>query len=176
MRKLFMLVLPIIAMTGLAVVGIAPASASTAKPHPGHALRIVPTSASTAKPHLVIRSSVSPEAPADTVSCGGNVDKPYQYGHGAPVTGEANIICTPHAPDVCSITVRVWWYNTPQKKYEILVEHTSNSCGTDWWVKAGPKACKAKNPWAMHTQIVGQVFYGNWIDLSGNSPAVTLYC
>jgi hypothetical protein len=176
MRRFFALTVPIIVGLALAI----PASASTAKPHPGHAkrvvaLRIVPTSASIAKPHRVIGSSASPAIPADTVSCGGNVDEPYQYGKGAPVTGEANIICTPHAPDVCSVTVRVWRYDATQKKYYLLTENTSNYCSTNWWVKATWK-CIAKNPWAMHTQVEAQLFYGNWIYLSGNSKAVTLYC
>jgi hypothetical protein len=141
-----------------------------------HCSRQTPASASTVKLHSVIGSSRSPAIPLDTIKCGGNVDKPYQFGKGAPVAGEANIFCTPHAPDVCSITVRVWRYDATQKKYYIVAEHTSNYCGTNWWVKATGN-CTAKIAYAMHTEVVGQLFYGNWIDLGpSNSPAVTLYC
>jgi hypothetical protein len=122
-----------------------------------------------------IHLKLLPRSPLDTVTCGGNVDPPYETYRGGTVIGSANIFCSPHAPDVCSVTVRVWRYDATQKKYYLLSENTSNSCGTNWWVSTQWK-CIAQNPWAMHTQVQAQLFYGNWIYLNGNSKAVTLYC
>jgi hypothetical protein len=155
--------LALLALVGGSLSAASIASASTAS-HPGHALSFASASA-----------AATPRAPLDHVTCALTPDVPYQYGRGAPVHGDAHITCTPHAPDVCSVTTVIWRYDANRKHYYQVGENTSNHCGTSWYVNATGN-CTAKIAYAMHVEVEAQFFYGNWASAIANSRAVTLYC
>lgn len=70
---------------------------------------------------------VASARPAHNVVCRYTADIPYQFGRGAPVSGEAHITCTPTPPDVSSTTVRIWRYDTARGKYYVVAEKTATS-------------------------------------------------
>lgn len=113
--------------------------------------------------------------PNHNITCTYTPDVPYQYSAGGPVYGEAEIRCSPDAPDVSVTTFRIWRYDLARQKYYLMLEKTSSYRGTSWSI-GGKVNCTARVKYLVHTQVLNSSFHGKWGDVDKNSRSVALYC
>jgi hypothetical protein len=111
-------------------------------------------------------------------SCRAYPDKPYHYTDFAPINTEGTVLCGGGAPDVSSITIRLWLY-AGGGKYTLKREYTTNKTGAELHLKTSTQACPLGD-WfvsrSFHTQIIGDYFSGSWKHIDANSGEAVLQC